>query len=105
MCWQPAFRPFTGSLENRRCPFNGEELLAAVLHYQYAPVFWYLYQLMFLILLSPVLYWIIKNRTRGLVFLAAVMAAVHFIWIPCIPTPTHFFTIPLGSLWPSMAGN
>lgn len=59
-------------------PFNGEELLAAVLHYQYAPVFWYLYQLMFLILLSPVLYWIIKNRTRGLVFLAAVMAAVHF---------------------------
>ncbi len=59
-------------------PFNGEALLEAVLHYQYAPVFWYLYQLMFLILLSPVLYWIIKNRTRGLVFLAAVMAAVHF---------------------------
>ena len=59
-------------------PFNGEELLAAVLHYQYAPVFWYLYQLMFLILLSPVLYWIIKKRPRGLVFLAAVMAAVHF---------------------------
>lgn len=59
-------------------PFNGEELLAAVFHYQYAPVFWYLYQLMFLILLSPVLYWIIKNRTQGLVFLAAVMAAVHF---------------------------
>lgn len=52
-------------------PFNGEELLAAVLHYQYAPVFWYLYQLMFLILLSPVLYWIIKNRTRGLVFLGS----------------------------------
>ena len=23
MCWRPAFRPFTGSLENRRCPLTG----------------------------------------------------------------------------------
>lgn len=23
MCWQPAFRPFTGSLENRRCHLTG----------------------------------------------------------------------------------
>ena len=37
-------------------PFNGEELLAAVLHYQYAPVFWYLYQLMFLILLLSLIH-------------------------------------------------
>ena len=59
-------------------PFTVQEIWRAISRYAYAPIFWYLYQLMFLILLSPVLYWIIKNRTRGLVFLAAVMAAVHF---------------------------
>lgn len=37
-------------------PFTLSELVDAVLHYKYNPVFWYLYQLIILILLAPVLY-------------------------------------------------
>lgn len=59
-------------------PFNIEELLAAVLQYRYAPIFWYLYQLIILIFLSPVLYGILKSRIAGLVWLGALIAAVHF---------------------------
>lgn len=58
-------------------PFGIEELLAAVLQYRYAPIFWYLYQLIILIILSPVLYGILRNRILGFIWLAALLAAVH----------------------------
>lgn len=50
----------------------------AVIHYRYAPIFWYLYQLVFLILLSPVVYSLVKGRITGLLWLGALLAAVHF---------------------------
>lgn len=59
-------------------PLNQSEWMAAVFQYRYAPIFWYLYQLILLILLSPVIYLLLKQRILGLVYLAALLAAVHF---------------------------
>ncbi len=61
-------------------PLNLQELSGAILHYSYAPVFWYMYQLIFLILLSPVIYGLVKNRWVGLGYLAVLAVAVHLQW-------------------------
>lgn len=68
----------TDMVGKRQVPFNGTEWMAAVFQYRYAPIFWYLYQLILLILLSPVLYLILKNRILGLMYLAVLLVAVHF---------------------------
>jgi len=57
--------------------FTAAGVLEAVLHYSYAPVFWYLYQLIFLILLSPIIYFFVKNKITGILFLSALFLAVH----------------------------
>lgn len=59
-------------------PFNIEEMVHAVFEYSYAPIFWYLYQLLFLILLSPVVYAAVKNKVIGMLYLAGLLFAVHF---------------------------
>lgn len=58
-------------------PFNMEEIVNAILNYSYAPIFWYLYQLIFLILLSPVIYLLVKNKWIGIAWLGALVAALH----------------------------
>lgn len=52
------------------------ELASAVLHYTYAPIFWYLYQLILLIVLSPLLYLILKRTCVGMIWLAVVLLSV-----------------------------
>lgn len=59
-------------------PFTLTAYFDAVFHYSFAPIFWYLYQLILLILLSPVIYLLVKRKITGLVYLAALFAAVHF---------------------------
>lgn len=59
-------------------PLGIAEFLEAVLHYKYAPVFWYLYQLILLIVLSPAVYLLIKNRILGGLWLGFLLVAVHF---------------------------
>lgn len=59
-------------------PFNLEELGRALFRYSYAPIFWYLYQLILLILISPAVYLLVKNRLAGILYLILVAAAVHF---------------------------
>lgn len=58
-------------------PFNIEEMLYAVCKYSYAPIFWYLYQLLFLILLSPVIYMVIRNKRIGMAYMAVLLAALY----------------------------
>lgn len=58
-------------------PFNMEEVMGAVLNYSYAPIFWYLYQLIFLIILSPVIYILVKNKITGIAYLCALLAVIH----------------------------
>ena len=48
-------------------PFTVQEIWRAISRYAYAPIFWYLYQLIFLIIASPVIYYaLVKNRAVGL---------------------------------------
>ncbi len=58
--------PFlAGIVEKGIIPFDFHTAADAVLHYTYNYVFWYLYQLILLITLAPVLYGILKNRLLG----------------------------------------
>lgn len=58
-------------------PFNIEEMVHAVLRYSYAPIFWYLFQLILLLLLAPVIYGFVKFKAVGLCYLAALIAALY----------------------------
>lgn len=59
-------------------PFTIEEMVHAIMEYRYAPIFWYLYQLIFLILLSPMVYGAVKNKVIGIGYLLMLLAAIHF---------------------------
>lgn len=59
-------------------PLGAEEILRAVLEYSYAPIFWYLHQLILLLVLAPVIWLLVKNRFAGLIYLAGLLAALHF---------------------------
>lgn len=53
-------------------PFNLSAAVDAVINYTYSYVFWYLYQLILLILLAPVLYAVLRYKIPGIVFQAVV---------------------------------
>lgn len=57
-------------------PFHLAAAVDAVINYTYNYVFWYLYQLILLILLAPVLYAFLRRRLSGCLFLAAVWGIV-----------------------------
>ena len=58
--------------------FSVREALNAVFSYSYAPIFWYLYQLIFLILLAPLIYILVRDCRAGALYLAVLLVAVHF---------------------------
>lgn len=58
-------------------PFNGEQLVRAVVFFQYNPVFWYLYQLVLLIALAPVIWFLMRSNATALAVAAFLM---FFIW-------------------------
>jgi hypothetical protein len=49
-------------------PLSLAELTEAILHFKYNPVFWYMYQLIFLILLAPVLYVVLKQAWAAVIW-------------------------------------
>lgn len=51
-------------------PFQLETMTDAIINHTYNYVFWYLYQLIFLILLAPILYFILTNTWRRCLFFA-----------------------------------
>jgi len=59
-------------------PFNIEEVCNALLHYSYAPIFWYLFQLILLLLLAPIVFVLVKNRWIGIAYLGMLIAAIYF---------------------------
>ena len=56
--------------------FNLKELLLAAVYYKYNPVFWYLFQLLLLVLLAPFLYMIIRRKRSGLAWLLLLILAL-----------------------------
>ncbi|MEY8355605.1 acyltransferase family protein [Lachnospiraceae bacterium 54-53] len=61
-----------------RVPFTFPGAAEAILHYTYNYVFWYLHQLILLILLAPVIYIVVRRWQTGCLFLAGVLAAIYF---------------------------
>lgn len=59
-----------------KIPLNWETALDAVLHYRYNAVFWYLCQLIWLIVLTPLIYSFLKRKWTALIWLLAVSACV-----------------------------
>ena len=56
--------------------FGLKELFQAVAYYKYNPVFWYLFQLLLLVVLAPFLYWIICRKWSGLLWLLLLITAL-----------------------------
>lgn len=61
-------------------PFNLESLVDALINYTYNPVFWYLYQLILLIALAPLIYLVLKNTVSGAAALALMVFALWKGW-------------------------
>ncbi len=78
-------------------PFNIEETLQAVLHYSYAPIFWYLFQLILLLILAPMIYALVKNRFVGCCYLLALLAALYFRLDTARPNTDALFYFSLAA--------
>lgn len=61
-------------------PVTAGELARALILYAYNPVFWYLYQLILLIALAPLLYGVLKNVWSGGAVLALILLAIWKNW-------------------------
>lgn len=59
-------------------PFNFPAAAEAVIHYTYNYVFWYLNQLIFLILLAPFVYLLVKQKIAGVIYLILLFTAIYF---------------------------
>lgn len=62
----------------RDAPLSWQELILAASKYTYNPVFWYVYQLILLVLLAPVIYLLLKNSFVCLMALVGVLILIYF---------------------------
>jgi peptidoglycan/LPS O-acetylase OafA/YrhL len=58
-------------------PVSVQEFFQAAVYYKYNPVFWYLFQLIILVALAPVLYALLRKNGPGLVFM---LILVYGLW-------------------------
>ncbi len=58
-------------------PFTVLQAAEAVLHYTYNYVFWYLNQLILLLVLAPLIYLLVKQKTIGIIYLSVIFAAIY----------------------------
>ena len=64
-------------------PVNGRAIFGALFQYSYNPVFWYLGELILLIVLAPLLYLLVRGRRAGLIVLLLSFLSAMF-W-PVLP--------------------
>lgn len=85
--------PFLAWLsEKTAAEFSIPAMAEAVLHFTYNPVFWYMYQLIFLIALSPVLYLVLKHKFTGLAALLLELYCIReLINLPIINMDALFY--------------
>ena len=79
----PVLREITGKEE---VPVSLKELLEALLLYKYNHVFWFVFQLILLALLSPLVWYIVQHRTSFTVMFLLLCA---FIFLKADPTPLN----------------
>lgn len=68
----------SGLIGKGRIPFSLTMAVDAIINYTYNYVFWYLFQLILLILLAPFLYLTVKRVWSGILFLVILMTAIYF---------------------------
>ena len=85
--------PFLAGLSDKTAvEFSIPVMAEAVLHFTYNPVFWYMYQLIFLIALSLVLYPLLKNRVAGLAALLLELYCIkNLVNLPVINMDALFY--------------
>lgn len=70
--------PFVGDVVGKgQVPFGLLTATDAILHYTYNYVFWYLYQLILLNILAPVIYGVLQYRRLGIVALLGIVVALY----------------------------
>lgn len=79
----PVLREITGKEE---VPVSLKELLEALLLYKYNHVFWFVFQLILLALLSPFVWYIVQRRTS---FTVMFLLLCTFIFLKADPTPLN----------------
>ena len=79
----PFLREITGREE---APFSLQELLEAVLFYKYNHVFWFVFQLILLALLSPLIWYVVQQRAS---FTVMFLLLCVFIFLKADPTPLN----------------
>lgn len=67
----------SGLIGKGKIPFQFPEAAEAVLHYTYNYVFWYLHQLILLILLAPLIFLVVKRKKAGALFLTGILTAIY----------------------------
>ena len=73
--------PGLGTILNREpVPVDWKTVAEAAFFYRYNPVFWYLFQLILLILLAPVLYLLLKRNGTAALFLAFLAFSIFKGW-------------------------
>lgn len=71
--------PFLDTIVNKGEPlFSLRGALQAIFKFTYNPVFWFMYQLILLVLLAPVLYLILKRVWSGLLFLTLLVIGIFW---------------------------
>ena len=73
-------------------PVDWNTVLQAVVFYRYNYVFWYLYQLIWLVILTPVIYGLLKRKGTAVLYLAATACMVWIAWdLPVINEDSLFY--------------
>lgn len=61
-------------------PFTFDALLDALLNYRYLHTFWYMHQLILLLLLAPLIYLLLKHFWSGLIVLLSLFIVIWTAW-------------------------
>lgn len=83
-------------MDTKQVAVNLETILNAVLFYQYNGVYWFMYQLILFIIISPLLYALIKNKYG---FLVPIGCVVAYYWLPTIPMCAHALRTDMLVYW------
>lgn len=59
--------------------FSLTEIIQSVVFYRYHPLFWFMYQLILLVILAPVFYLVLRQIWSGLLLLMCLLAGVFYI--------------------------
>ena len=70
----------TGVVGKEPVPFGAGRLLDALVNYTYNPVFWYLFQLILLVALAPIIYGVMRNNVTGITALAVMLFGLWRNW-------------------------